>query len=95
MGEARVVGGCGPWATPRAVELSNEILRRFLQGREVNDTEGILQLVVTKQGKDEYKIAAMGLAENGMGQTLGTAYGSKGETLATLAALVRLMEVAE
>jgi len=59
----------------------------------MNPTEGILQIVLTKLGDGEFKIAAMGIGDNGMGQTIGTSSGPLKVTMDTLAVLAKMLEV--
>lgn len=89
MGKTGMVGGCGPWADPRALECFNEIVRRFMQGRE---GVKVHQIVLTKQPDGQYKIATMGLGGHGHGVVLDDDYGTPGEILAITAAMMKLLE---
>ena len=57
--------------------------------------ETIRQIVVTKQPDGKYKIATMGLAENGMGQTLGTNYGTASQTVLMMDVLIKMLKAPE
>lgn len=55
----------------------------------------ILQIVITKESAEEYKVAAMGLDDKGRGVTLGVERGPKGAINPIVAALVLMLEASK